>query len=276
LIFLACLFPLAVYCFILSILNRRSHPAVVSGAWDFAGILFAASGFVVFGGPAILSNFSEQWRVLWLTGRRASTFGLGEESGLFYILLFVLYFVAVVATSVYLLRGRRNSTSIYNIQAETLERVLGSVLDNMGLCWARAGDRLFITPANGLRNDPMGAKPSAVQAPHLARAAVGERLSQGETEQGRPYPAPMLAADGFFENGAVVALDYFPTMRHATLRWESGDGLLREELEAELTRALRDVFTGSNPAGAWLLGAASSLLMLVFLGLAFLIFLLTR
>ena len=59
---MAFLFPLAVYCLILGLINRRRHPLMVSAAWDFAGLLFAASGFLAFGLPGILNGFTERGR----------------------------------------------------------------------------------------------------------------------------------------------------------------------------------------------------------------------
>src|SRR4051794_26698381 len=57
LLVLAFLFPLAVYCLILAMLNRRLQPALVSGSWDLVGLLFAASGFLLIDGPALLAVF---------------------------------------------------------------------------------------------------------------------------------------------------------------------------------------------------------------------------
>jgi hypothetical protein len=42
--------PLAVYLLVLAWINRGRRALMVSGPWDFAGILFAASGFLLFGG----------------------------------------------------------------------------------------------------------------------------------------------------------------------------------------------------------------------------------
>src|ERR1700758_3195552 len=55
LIFLALFFfPIALYCLILGMINRRPHPVMVSGSWDFFGLLLAASGLLLFGGPTVL------------------------------------------------------------------------------------------------------------------------------------------------------------------------------------------------------------------------------
>ena len=36
-------------------INRRRHPTLVGGSWDFLGVLLAASGLLLIGGPALLS-----------------------------------------------------------------------------------------------------------------------------------------------------------------------------------------------------------------------------
>src|SRR6516225_1457399 len=69
LILLAFLLPFSIYLSILGSINRRRHPVMVSGVTDFIGILFAASGFLLFGGPGILTGLGEEWRMFWLIGK---------------------------------------------------------------------------------------------------------------------------------------------------------------------------------------------------------------
>ena len=54
------LFPIALYCTVLGMINRRAQPLMVSGAWDFVGVLLATSGFLLFVGPAMLSGTFRQ------------------------------------------------------------------------------------------------------------------------------------------------------------------------------------------------------------------------
>ena len=70
-ILLAFLLPFSIYLLLLGNLNRRPHPVLVPGTWDFAGVLFAASGFLLVVGPAVISSGSEGWRMFWLFGARA-------------------------------------------------------------------------------------------------------------------------------------------------------------------------------------------------------------
>ncbi len=54
------LFPLAVYCSVLGLVNRRLQPLMISGVWDFVGVLCATSGFLLFVGPYLLSGLFRQ------------------------------------------------------------------------------------------------------------------------------------------------------------------------------------------------------------------------
>src|SRR5262245_56643588 len=119
------LFPIAVYLSILGWINRRSRGLLLSGSWDFAGILLAASGFLLFGGPALLDSLSQTdaWRGLWVLGRRED--GLFEERfGGGRIILFAGYFFLVVAGSAWVLWRRRRLTALYNVDPGLIETVL--------------------------------------------------------------------------------------------------------------------------------------------------------
>jgi hypothetical protein len=140
LIFLAFVTPLAVYCLVLFVINRRRHAVLVSGPWDFAGVLFAASGFLLLGGPAILTGIYEQWRLSWLLGQPRYLRGIGENWS-FWISLWSLYFVMVGGVSAVVLWRRRAQTSIYNVEPAVLAEVLPQVLDRLGLEWLHNGPR---------------------------------------------------------------------------------------------------------------------------------------
>src|SRR5277367_1951255 len=68
LIFMVFFLPLSLYFFYLAALNRAPRAVIVSGVWDTVGVLGALSGFLLIGGPAILSGLYEQWRISWLLG----------------------------------------------------------------------------------------------------------------------------------------------------------------------------------------------------------------
>jgi hypothetical protein len=136
------LFPLLIYCLVLAALNRRPHPVVVSGPWDFLGVVLALSGFLVAGGPAILSNLTTGWDVL----RRVTDepAALSPRQVLLGALL-VLYFALLVVGIVLGLRRRRDVTSVYNVDPAAFDEVLGEVLDDLGYSWARGGNRFYLT-----------------------------------------------------------------------------------------------------------------------------------
>jgi hypothetical protein len=128
LIFLAFIVPVAIYCLILSMLNRSQHPIMVAGPWDFAGVLFAASGLLLVGGPAVLTGLYEQWRMSWLLGQTRFLAELGDH---WYFWLFVwgVYFIAVLAGAAMVLRSRCGQTSIYNVDPVAFDEILNRVLE---------------------------------------------------------------------------------------------------------------------------------------------------
>jgi hypothetical protein len=230
LILVACLFPVAVYALVLGLINRRQSPLLVHGSWDFAGVVFAASGFLVLGGPALLSTLNERWRMLWLLGDHRALPELEGGSWLVWTGLSALYFVGVVAGTWALLWRRRHTTSVYNVEPAVFEDVLQQVLRGLGLTWTRMGNHLFVRTAD----DPVAVKTR--------------------------YLGPALPGDS-----AMLQIDPFPAMRHVSLRWEGEDRGLRRQVETELARALAEVYTTVNPASGWLL-SLSALLFFVMLG----------
>ncbi len=147
-IFVAFLFPLTLYVLVLALINGRPRPVVVSGVWDFAGVLFAVSGFLLAGGPAALTVLDERWRMFWLA-LRGDLPGAGDAGWLLSVTLLVGYFFVVLTGSVLLLLGRRRTTSVYNVEREALEEALHRVLEGQGLTWVREGRTLWIRPAPG-------------------------------------------------------------------------------------------------------------------------------
>lgn len=256
-IFVAFLFPLGVYCLILGAVNRRRHPVLVSAAWDFAGLLFAASGFLAFGVPGFLSSFSEQGRRVAMFGRAPSADegpwgwcrdlfeGLG--STLFAVgsgPVLVAYFLVVVAGCALVLWRRQAETAVYNIQPDAFDDVLGGVLDATGFVWSRAGNRYFIRRPNGK---------ASLLPPETAVTVPEHRPLEG-----RPARYPATAED--VEQSTCLEVDPAPALRHVTLRWDTDDGELRKQVETELAHALTGVWTHDNPVGSWLLTAGAALL----------------
>jgi len=94
-IFVVCFVPLGLYLLLLGHINRQSRPVVVSGTLDFIGVLFAASGFLLFGGPAILTGLNENWRSFWLLGDPAVSRDSLLAQWQFWVFLWALYFLCI-------------------------------------------------------------------------------------------------------------------------------------------------------------------------------------
>lgn len=133
--------PLAIHFLYLASLNRRPHPVLVGGGWDFAEVLFAASGFLIFGGPCVLAGFNQRYRDSLLAIR---TPRLAWPSGSFWVALWVAYFVAVVAVAAYVLWRRRLATEVYNVAPGAFFECLDEALSRLKVEWVRSGDLIFL------------------------------------------------------------------------------------------------------------------------------------
>ncbi len=256
---LAFLFPVAVYLLFLAHLNRRPRPTMVAGPWDFAGVLFAASGFLLFGGPSLLSTLSlnETWRGFWLRGRGGP--GITDEDGLLAVRagLFAVYFVAVVAGAVLVLWRRRRVTAIYNVEPAVVEAVLGQVLQRWQLPFVQAGNVLAFAPDDGPDRRPRR-RPDP-----LAAYAPGAELSAAPDGNA----APAGVAPPLVDCAVTLEVDVAPALCHVTLTWDPPDTLLRREVEGQLGRALAEVPSPVSSVGDWMLIIAYGLFFLVLLGL---------
>lgn len=232
-ILLAFLFPLAVYCLILAFVNRAPHPVLISGRWDFIGLLFASSGILLLGGPSILNGLYEQRRLAWAVGDAHFLPGVAGESWHFWISLWIGYFGLVLGAAAVLLWRRGSMTAIYNIDSPRLAAVFGQVFQRLDVVWTRSDERILVQPAEaGASSDLHAYNPEAL----------------------------------------TISIDSFPAMHHAALYWRGENTGLRKQIESELARALADVQTSYNPAGAWLLAVSASLFSVTFFGMALFVF----
>jgi hypothetical protein len=248
LILLAFLLPFSIYLLLLGSVNRRPHPVVVSGTWDFVGILFAASGFLLVVGPAVISSGSEGWRMFWLFGTRAGVPAIEESASRFWGFLAGVYFVLIVGGATLLLRQRRGQTAIYNVTSDVFEKALSRVFASLGLNPLRSGN-LFVFGTGSPFAAPRR-KTTAIQAPHLLPAASTE-VSREE---------PLMTEAELLTEAAVLEVDSFDPLRHVTLRWEPAATLLRHEVEVELVRTLSQSTTTENPVGDWMILIALALI----------------
>src|SRR5258708_13595199 len=111
LVFLLCLIPVTLYCLFFAWINSRERSLLVNGSWDFVGILFAASGFLILGGPAILEGVFDRYQ------RAQVRAGAPLHENLdFYICngMKLIYFAGIVGGSARGLRRRRTHTLATN------------------------------------------------------------------------------------------------------------------------------------------------------------------
>ncbi len=259
-IFLACFFPVAVYLLILGGINRRRYPLLVSGVWDFIGLLFALSGFLLLAGPAILASLSERGRNFWLLARIN---GLpasldGSWRSWVWAALSILYFVLVVAGSAFLLRQQRRLTAIYNADAGLVQRCLEHIFEQMRLHPVRSGNLYLFGLAGESARPPAVAAHESIQGPHCLPGAITTRIDSGH---------PPAGGEGdFLGQTAILEIEEFAGLRHVTLRWEPVDNLFRREIESQLQQVLARTPTEESEIGAWMLVIGLGLLALLFLG----------
>jgi hypothetical protein len=252
---------------------------MVSGAWDFAGVLFALSGFLLLGGPFIMASFNQDWRDFWIRSPLRSLQGLSEEWWYVRLAIWAVYFLAIAGGSIWLLRGRSRTTSIYNVAPEAFDQSLESALDRLQLPWRRTRGRIEIRGpvlADG-RVEEEQTKPAQVgrHEGELVESETGYAVSSRPAvldSRSSTSPSPR-AYDPADTNSSRTTLevDPFPAMHHVTLYWPDGGGTLRKEVEVELAKTLLEVETVPNPAVLWLMSAATILLSTVTFGLLMLI-----
>lgn len=147
---LFCLAPLSFYLCWLAGVNRRDKPTVVSGVWDFVGVFASLFGFLLVGGAVLLSFVSNNGR-LFTDGNADRLKMVFEVQWLTWLALIIGYTGLVVIVVVAGLRGRRHSLAVYNLDADTAERVVVAALERSGLVAERTGDLWVETAANRQR-----------------------------------------------------------------------------------------------------------------------------
>ena len=218
----AFLLPLALYFLALAWVNRRPRPVVVAGTWDFVGVLFATSGFLLVGGPALLSSLSERWRWVWLLGETSSLPAGLDRYREIWILGAAAYFLLVVGVSAAVLAGRRRLTCVYNVDPPNVEVALDDACRRLGLAPVRSGSLYLF----GFTSDSATATPRPDE-PH-----------------------------------AILEVDSSAVLQNVSLHWEPHDSPLRSAVEAELRERLARTPAPEGEISGWFNLAGTALLML--------------
>jgi hypothetical protein len=208
------LFPIAIYFMALGLLNRRPQPLVVSGAWDFLGVLLATSGFLLFVGPALLSGaFRQSLRDLPLQRDSASLGEAISEIWAAWWVVWLLYYLFVLFGTAFLVWTRRQTTVIYNVDPQTMEQVLAQAARRLGWSMDRRGNRYYFGPE------------SKGQSGTEASGGVGTVATELPDQEGIPLGA------------AVLDLEPFPLLSNISLHWHLADQSSRADLQRELHKA---------------------------------------
>lgn len=239
---LAFLAPIALYCTALAVLNRRQHPVMVRGPWDFAALLFAASGLLLVIVPLLINRHFEGAFVDLALEQGAQSPDAFSLVTLWW-LVWGGYYVLVFLAAALLMWARRGKTVVYNVNPPDFEEALDRALDRMKLQAERRGDRVVIGRA-------------------AAPVREGAALAAAVTADG-PAPARRPAESSPAET--AFAVEPFPALWNVTLHWADPGAALRGPLETELRAALGEVNSDENPVGGWLMGVSGFLLALVFL-----------
>jgi hypothetical protein len=219
---LVCVFPLSFYFLILATLHHRPRPTIIPGVWDTAALFCGLSGFFLVGGTVLIGSLDQTIREYWLRG------GTLREWRILHLqadrsakVLWAAYLLGLSAILVRGIRSRRCVTVIYQLTPDELEALLHPILERLHQ--------------------------------HAERRGAWWRIrSNAEESPARPKPdrfQPALKVDGS------------DAMRIALIRWHRVDASLREDLEAELRRAIRGVYRPPSPAGVWFLTATGVIFM---------------
>jgi hypothetical protein len=212
------------YCLFLALLHQRRHPTMLNGAWDFAGVLVALSGFLLFGGTTLLFAFHTTARDAWLAGATLADLRYGHaRAGVVAFFLWGLYGLLLIGGSAAMFWRRRDALVFYNLSPAEFESILSDVCLKFALRWLRRASRYYIGSAD------------------LDKSQFG--------------------IDG--RGKALLETSGSAAMRHVTMQWESATPALRHELEEELGRAVAEFETADSPVAGWFLTASGALMVLM-------------
>lgn len=124
--------PVSIYLIWVGGISRQSRPSIVGGAWDFVALMFAGSGLILAGLPAVITSIYETWRRYWLTGEGPIPFASLEGSRWFWISIWLLYFVMVLSLAAIFIYRRRCWTCYYNVESGAFDSAVAEALEQSG------------------------------------------------------------------------------------------------------------------------------------------------
>jgi len=238
---LVCLLPLALYLLFLAFLNKRPHPTLLHGRWDLTCLLLGLSGFLLVGGPLLLSAFDSNLRGYVFEGSFGQIRQALHADATLWPFLAGGYVVLLAATIFFLMRSRARLSVIYNLAPDETETLLASVLERLRLPWRK---RSGIFEVGSLPNN---------DAPPPEKAS------------------PPATGESPFRLSSLLEVNSFPAMHHVTLRWSDEEPEVRRAVELELERTLPNTASTPNPAAGWFITASVALFLVMLLCMGFLI-----
>jgi hypothetical protein len=171
-----CLLPLAIYLFYLARLNYRRRPTLLAGTWDFGCLMLGLSGFLLVGGPLLVSVLDSTWRGLLFTGDFRQIQQAWMLNSVIWSTLagsYLLFIAGLIGWSMW----RRASVSVlYNVAPETLPALLTSAIENRGLRWRQGRGFIEVSRAAPGSGEPTpfsaGATLAVDATPSMAHALL--------------------------------------------------------------------------------------------------------
>ncbi len=134
-----CLIPTSLYLRVIAAMNRRPHPVVVAGGWDFVGLVAGLYGWIVCGGCVWLLVYDRHFISL-LGGDFAAIRTGWAMRGTTWTMLVLLYLMAVGLWIAVVTGYRLRTWTIYNIAPQTATEVVESALHDAGWAVMRRGE----------------------------------------------------------------------------------------------------------------------------------------
>jgi hypothetical protein len=230
------LFPLAVYCLVLAMINRRPQPVVVPGTWDCVGLIFALSGFLMIVAPVLIHSLFDRYEKSLLFRDVKDLGEATEEVEALRWAVLMLYCLIVIGGVALLVWWRRKKTIIYNADPDRFYHLLSRILGQLGYGTSSAAPQ------------PL---PEADELGILDLAKVKDAETAATP--------PLIPLQDLFE------VEIFAPLSNVTLHWRTGDEKTRQQIEDELRRHIAEARLDDNPAGTWIMGIAAMLFSMSFL-----------
>jgi hypothetical protein len=247
---LVCLLPLALYLLFLAFLNNRPRPTLLSGRWDLTCMLLGLSGFILVGGPVLLSAFDSTWRAIIFEGNFAHARSQLRDEPATWSILAAIYVLGMATAIILMMRARQRVSVIYNLGSD-VDVLVARALDRLGLRWRKQFGAYEVLPPQ----------------------ASGDTKEAADSD-GKPLPA--YREDAAFFRASQLEVDPFPAMSHVTLRWYEADPAMRRVVESELLKLLDHTPSPPNPAGSWFLTGSLMLFFVMLVWTGVLVFWMVR